>query len=74
MGKTKPPVTSPTAAPAAAKLRTWQDASGKFSVEAEFVTSMAGVVKLRKTDGTTISLPMEKLSDEDQQYIRKRGK
>ena len=34
----------------------------------------AGVAKLRKTDGSTINVPIEKLSDEDQKYIRNRGR
>jgi hypothetical protein len=34
----------------------------------------AGIAKLRKTDGSTINVPMDKLSDEDQKYIRNRGR
>jgi hypothetical protein len=64
----------PRAAPAAAKLRTWKDATGSFSVEAEFVGAGVGKVTLRKADGSTIKVPLEKLSAEDQQYIRRRGR
>ncbi len=60
--------------PAASKLRTWHDTTGSFSVQAEFVSATAGVARLRKTDGSTINVPMEKLSDEDQKFIRNRGK
>jgi hypothetical protein len=63
-----------SAAPAASKLRTWHDTTGSFSVQAEFVSATAGVAKLRKLDGSTINVPMEKLSEEDQKYIRNRGK
>ena len=60
-------------APPAPSLRTWRAAGGKYSVEATFVNAAAGTVMLRKADGSTIKVPIEKLSDEDQQYVRKRG-
>jgi hypothetical protein len=69
---TEPAKPRPASAPA--QLRTWKDATGDFSVEAELVRAGAGIVNLRKADGSTIKVPMEKLSDEDQQYIRKRGR
>ena len=34
----------------------------------------AGKVKLKKADGMIVTLPMDKLSDEDQKWIRKRAK
>lgn len=55
-----------------ASLRTWTDASGKFTIEAEFAGYAAGAVTLRKSDGSTISMPMEKLSQADQYWIRSR--
>lgn len=49
--------------------RTWKDASGRFRVEASFVAHEDGVVQLRKTDGTTISVPWEKLSSSDRRFV-----
>jgi hypothetical protein len=73
-GRAEPKTATPAKAKpsAAGNLRTWHDATGSFSVEAEFVSAMAGVAKLRKTDGSTISVPIDKLSDEDQKFIRNR--
>jgi hypothetical protein len=58
----------------AAKWRTWVDASGTHKIEAKFGGVVAGTVKLTKRDGSTITIPLEKLSDEDQEWIKKRGK
>ena len=56
----------------AGKFRTWHDASGEHAIQAALVWSSAGKVRLRKENGTTIDVPLEKLSDEDQEYIRNR--
>lgn len=61
---------SPPAAPA--ELRTWQDTTGQFTIKAKLLRASAGTVTLRKEDGSTIKVPLEKLSDEDQEYIRNR--
>lgn len=51
--------------------RTFSDASGKFSVEAEVVTATADSVKLRRKDnGQEITLRIEQLSQADQEWIR----
>jgi hypothetical protein len=55
-------------------LRTWTSASGEYRVDAEFVSMAAGKVKLKKADGTILTLPMAKLSNEDREWIRKRGR
>lgn len=54
--------------------RTWTDASGQFKIKADFVSYAAGQVKLKKADGSVIEIPMERLSEEDQKWIRKRGR
>jgi hypothetical protein len=54
--------------------RTWIDASGEYQIEAEFVSMTAGKVKLKKVDGTTITLPIDKLSEEDRKWIEKRSR
>jgi hypothetical protein len=75
-GEPKAATTAKATSPAAVadQFRTWQDASGNFTVQAEFVSATAGVAKLRRPDGSTINVPIEKLSDEDQKFIRNRGK
>ena len=52
------------------ELRTWTDASGKHTLKAKFSGIIAGTVKLIKQDGSTISIPLEKLSDEDKDWIK----
>ena len=56
------------------EFRTWSDRSGKFHTEAVFIEVTEGKVSLKKRDGTTISVPLEKLSDADQEYVRSLGK
>ena len=50
--KTAEPMTK-SDAPAAGDLRTWHDASGRHSLKATFVSAEAGIVRLRKADGST---------------------
>jgi thiol-disulfide isomerase/thioredoxin len=56
----------------APKFRTWSDISGDFHKTAKFRGAVAGKVKLELEDGSVITVPLEKLSDEDQKYIRER--
>jgi uncharacterized protein (TIGR03067 family) len=53
----------------AATARKWTDASGQFSVEAEFVEIKNGEVFLKKADGVVISVPVSKLSEADRSYL-----
>jgi hypothetical protein len=55
---------------AKSKVRTWKDATGKFSVEATFVSKSGTDVTLRKQDGKEITLKTVKLSKEDLQWIK----
>ena len=61
--------TTKSDAPASGDLRTWHDASGRHSLKATFVSAETGIVRLRKADGSTIDVPIDKLSDEDRKYI-----
>ena len=56
----------------APKFREWTDASGNFHRSAKFRGLAKKIVKLELEDGSVISIPLEKLSDEDQKYIRQR--
>jgi hypothetical protein len=62
------------ARPEAPKPREWTDASGSFHKTAAFHGMGNKVVKLLLEDGSVISVPLEKLSDEDQKYIEDRSK
>lgn len=50
-------------------VRTWTDATGKHKVEAELVGVADGKVTLRKTDGKTTTIALDKLSDADREYV-----
>lgn len=55
-----------------AGLRTWSDATGKFRIEAELVTVEDGNAILKKKDGEEITVPIDKLSKEDQALLEKK--
>ncbi|MEQ8786334.1 MAG: HEAT repeat domain-containing protein [Pirellulaceae bacterium] len=50
--------------------REWTDASGSFSVEAELISVAEGKLVLLRRDGRRIEVSAERLSEEDQQYVR----
>jgi len=51
-------------------IRTWTSADGRFSTDAEFQGLVAGKVKLRRVDGSTINIDEENLSEADRKWIR----
>jgi len=53
--------------------RTFRDISGKYSVRAVFVDEIDGKVRLRKSNGDTISIPIGSLSPADKQWIGQRA-
>lgn len=53
-----------------AEARKWTDKTGKFSVEADFVSLADGAVNLKRPDGQVIKIPLEKLSETDQEVAR----
>ncbi len=55
---------------ATATSRSWTDTTGKFSIEATFLSKNATSVTLKKTDGKEVTLPFAKLSKEDQTWIK----
>lgn len=57
------------AGPAVAEVRTWTDSSGKHTTEAELVSVDDDAVKLRRTDGTLVTVPLKKLSEADQKFV-----
>ncbi len=57
-----------------ARYRVWSDSSRTHTVEARFKYVVGNQVKLAKRDGTEISILLEKLSEDDQAWIRDRSK
>jgi hypothetical protein len=55
------------------RARTWTDSTGKYSVEADFLELHNGSVRLKKPDGTTIMVPINRLSRADQEYVGSEG-
>ncbi len=53
-------------------FRQWTSTDGNFTLQAQFVKAIGGTVYLKRKDGKEIEVAIEKLSPEDQQYIRKR--
>jgi len=53
-----------------AESRTWTDSSGKYHVEATFRGLEEGKARLEKSDGTIVDIPLEKLCEADQAYVR----
>ena len=54
--------------------REWRDSSGQHSRDGEFVAYRDGRVIVRLPDGRQASAPLERLSAEDQAYVRNHGK
>ncbi len=60
---------TPLTKPDGKAMRTWSDSSGQFQIEATLDSQTAFDVVLRKKDGTTIKVPLDKLSVADQEYV-----
>ena len=52
------------------QFRTWSDATGGFSIEAEYVRMVQARVTLKTRDGRFVTVPLAKLSSKDQDYVR----
>ncbi|MDA7503689.1 SHD1 domain-containing protein [bacterium] len=62
---------APTSENGSDEVRTWQDATGKFTIKAKFVSSKEGVVHLEMTNGKTVEIGLDKLSKADQEVATK---
>ncbi|WP_186775970.1 SHD1 domain-containing protein [Rubripirellula reticaptiva] len=69
-GKVPPARAEPD--PRQREIRTWKDASGKFSVEATLERVVNEVVTLKTPEGRVIQIPIEQLSTEDRTVIKQR--
>lgn len=61
---------APASASEATKLRRWKDASGDFSVRALLVGLKGNQVALKREDGSTIVVSLDKLAAADQKFVR----
>jgi hypothetical protein len=57
--------------PTAGRTRIWSDKSGQFRVEAEYLGLNGNKIRLHKMNGVIIEVPLEKMSSEDVQLIRR---
>jgi hypothetical protein len=73
---TPPPFAAepPKAAKPEREPREWQDATGQFKVTATLKSMASGKVHLVKQDGSEITVPVDKLSEDDQAYIKSQMK
>jgi chromosome segregation ATPase len=51
--------------------RLWMDQTGKYTVEATFEGCTDGTVQLRKSNGTVVNVPLKRLSEEDQEQVKR---
>jgi hypothetical protein len=54
-------------------MRTWNDATGAFSVEAQLAGVENGKVMLKKADGKIVGVPLDRLSQEDREFLASQG-
>lgn len=54
--------------------RIWTDKTGKHQIQAAFVDFSEGTVRLARPNGDITSIPLSKLSKDDQAYVRKATK
>jgi len=52
------------------KTRSWTDRSGTFKVDAQFIGLVDGKVHLHKVNGVKIAVPLEKLCQDDVDYLK----
>lgn len=56
--------------PTRLEARTWTDDTGKFRIEADFVGVRGGKVLLKKQNGITIGVPINRLSVADRRFLQ----
>ena len=64
-----PAVASATIVATTIKSRSWSDVSGAFRVDALYLGKQGENVRLRRNDGTEITVPLARLSADDQRYV-----
>ena len=54
--------------------RRWTDHTGEFSTDAELVEVKQDNVALRKASGSTVTVPLARLSDADREYLKNQSR
>ncbi|MHC4406275.1 MAG: SHD1 domain-containing protein, partial [Planctomycetota bacterium] len=67
-----PRIRRPTPKRPPAELRTWTSSDGQFTVRARLVKGIGGDIYLEIEDGQTIRVPLDRLSEEDREYLKSR--
>lgn len=52
------------------EMRTWADTTGTFTIKAKLLSNKNGKIELEKEDGRVVTLPLIKLSEPDQAFIK----
>lgn len=52
------------------EFRTWTDSTGTYTIEAKFVSYGSGNVTIEKKDGSKTTLSLDRLSEEDQKWVK----
>lgn len=52
------------------KIRTWVDSTGRHKIQAKLLRRTVDTVTLETADGRSITLPLEKLSDQDRELLK----
>lgn len=68
----RPEQASSSIKPKPGNTRIWNDKTGKFQVEAEYLSFMDGQVHLLKLNGKKITVPVDLLSERDVEYVYRR--
>lgn len=55
----------------AADVRTWNDDTGKFSAAAKLISADWQEVKLERTNGKVVTVPISRLSDADRRFVER---
>ena len=56
-------------------MRTWSDVTGRYQVEARFVSRLAdGTIRLQRADGRYVRVAFDRLCVVDQQFVRQQVK
>lgn len=50
--------------------RQWSDATGRFKIDADLIAFSATTVVLKRTDGELVAVPVERLSDDDREFLK----
>ena len=66
-----PPTTAPSSGSPPGPARIWTSADGKFSTTAGPVRLVGNNLTLRRTDGAMIDIPVDRLSEADQEHLRR---